>query len=157
MCLYNKCFKLLKLRLLTFQWSDLKGLSQQKLSVSMLNSPGHWSLWHRSFTPESFSKKENQIFVNFLRIVCVWKVPTGKERCVWKVPTGKEKCISNIMTGKEIVSQISWPEKKLSLKYHDRKRNWLSNIMTRKETGSQKLPLNVSRQVLYPSEIVSDT
>jgi hypothetical protein len=84
----------------------------------MLNSHGHWSLWHRLFVPESQEQKENTFFQKFLEIVCIWKMHTRKEKCISKMSTGKEKCIPKMRTGKEFYSQILY-----------RKRKWLSNTV----------------------------
>ena len=50
---------------------NLKGPCHQKLSLSMLNSHGHWSLGHWPFVPETPKKKENTFFQKFLEIVCI--------------------------------------------------------------------------------------
>ena len=62
--------------------------------------------------------------------MCVSKRGTGKEKCISELGTGKEKCISKVGTGTENWFQILGPEKKMVLKYWDRKRKWFSNIGT---------------------------
>ena len=48
-----------------------------------------------------------------------------------------------MVTGKEIGSQIWLPEKKLVPKYGYRKRNWFPNMVTRKESVSQILLIDL--------------
>ena len=105
----------------------LKGPCHPKLSFSMLNSHGHWSLWHRSFVPESPLKKENAFFQKFLEIVCIWKMHTGKEFYSKKwVPEKKS------------VSQKCVPEKNFTLKYCTGKENY-SQILYRKRIWFPKI------------------
>ncbi len=56
----------------------------------MLKSYVHWSPSHASFPLKRKNEGEMQDFPKILRIVCVSKVVTGKERGVSDLVTGKE-------------------------------------------------------------------
>ena len=68
---------------------SLKGPCHFRLSISMLKSYVHWSPSRASFPLKRKNEGEMQDFPKILRIVCVSKVVTGKERGVSDLVTGK--------------------------------------------------------------------
>ena len=73
--------------------------------------------------------------MHFCQIFGLSKLLTGRENGSQKGITGREFGSQKGITGRELGSQNRLPEENWALKYHYRKRIWLSNIITGKDSG----------------------